>query len=103
MIHHAHFKSYGDGAYLTSIMGGGSRFHPRKANHNPADDLFHMDGLEYYSQMNLMKGGMLFADRLTTVSPRYAKEIQTPEFGCGLDGVVQTRADDIVGLLNGAR
>src|SRR5438876_984996 len=38
---------------------------------------------------------------VTTVSPRYAKEIQTPEFGCGLDGVVQTRADDIVGLLNG--
>jgi starch synthase len=71
------------------------------ARTNLPDDLFHMDGLEYYSQMNLMKGGMLFADRLTTVSPRYAKEIQTPEFGCGLDGVVQTRADDIVGLLNG--
>jgi starch synthase len=60
-----------------------------------------MDGLEYYSQINLMKGGILFADRVTTVSPRYAQEIQTPEFGCGLDGVVQTRAEDIVGLLNG--
>ena len=48
-----------------------------------------------------MKGGILFADRVTTVSPRYAQEIQTPEFGCGLDGVVQTRAEDIVGLLNG--
>ena len=60
-----------------------------------------MDGLEYYSQINLMKGGILFSDRVTTVSPRYAQEIQTPEFGCGLDGVVQTRADDIVGLLNG--
>src|ERR1035437_4500558 len=48
-----------------------------------------------------MKGGILFADRVTTVSPRYAKEIQTPEFGCGLDGVVLTRTDDIVGLLNG--
>jgi starch synthase len=68
---------------------------------NLPEDLFHMDGLEYYSQMNMMKGGILFADRVTTVSPRYAKEIQTPEFGCGLDGVVQTRADDIVGLLNG--
>ncbi len=65
------------------------------------DELNHMDGLEYYSQINLMKGGILFSDRVTTVSPRYAKEIQTPEFGCGLDGVVQTRADDIVGLLNG--
>jgi starch synthase len=71
------------------------------ARTNLPDDLNHIDGLEYYSQINLMKGGILFADRVTTVSPRYAKEIQTPEFGCGLDGVVQARADDIVGLLNG--
>ncbi len=71
------------------------------ARTNLPDELYHVDGLEYYSQINLMKGGILFADRVTTVSPRYAKEIQTPEFGCGLDGVVQTRADDIVGLLNG--
>jgi starch synthase len=71
------------------------------ARTNLPDELYHIDGLEYYSQINLMKGGILFADRVTTVSPRYAKEIQTPEFGCGLDGVVQARADDIVGLLNG--
>jgi 3-oxoacyl-[acyl-carrier-protein] synthase-3 len=44
IVHHAHFKTYGEGAYLTTIMGGGSRFHPRFANHNPEDDLFHMDG-----------------------------------------------------------
>jgi starch synthase len=68
---------------------------------NLPEELNNMDGLEYYSQINFMKGGILFADRVTTVSPRYAKEIQTPEFGCGLDGVVQTRAEDIVGLLNG--
>ncbi len=60
-----------------------------------------MDGLEYYGQINLMKGGILFADRVTTVSPRYAQEIQTPEFGAGLEGVVQTRAEDIAGILNG--
>jgi starch synthase len=71
------------------------------ARTNLPDELYHIDGLEYYSQINLMKGGLLFADRVTTVSPRYAQEIQTPEFGCGLDGVTQTRADDIVGLLNG--
>jgi starch synthase len=65
------------------------------------DELNNMDGLEYYEQVSFMKGGILFADRVTTVSPRYAQEIQTPEFGCGLDGVVQTRAEDIVGLLNG--
>ncbi len=68
---------------------------------NLPDELYHIDGLEYYAQINLMKGGILFSDRVTTVSPRYAQEIQTPEFGCGLDGVVQTRAEDIVGLVNG--
>ncbi len=74
---------------------------PTFARTNLPDELNNIDGLEYYSQINLMKGGILFADRVTTVSPRYAQEIQTPEFGCGLDGVAQTRADDIVGLLNG--
>ncbi len=68
---------------------------------NLPEELNNMDGLEYYSQVSFLKGGILFADRVTTVSPKYAKEIQTPEFGCGLDGVVQTRANDIVGLLNG--
>jgi starch synthase len=65
------------------------------------DELFGMDGLEYYGQVNFLKGGILFSDRVTTVSPNYAKEIQTPEFGCGLEGVVQTRADDLFGLING--
>ncbi|HEU5079355.1 MAG TPA: glycogen synthase GlgA [Opitutaceae bacterium] len=64
-------------------------------------DLMSIDGLEYYGQMSFMKGGILFADRVTTVSPQYAQEIQTPEFGCGLDGVVSSRAEDLVGLLNG--
>ena len=71
------------------------------ARTNLPAELNQMDGLEYYSQINLLKGGILFSDRVTTVSPRYAVEIQTPEFGCGLDGVAQTRADDMVGLLNG--
>jgi starch synthase len=71
------------------------------ARTNLPDELNQIDGIEYYSQINLLKGGILFADRVTTVSPRYAREIQTPEFGCGLDGVAQTRSDDLVGLLNG--
>ncbi len=71
------------------------------ARTNLPDELFTMDGLEYYGQMNLLKGGILFSDRVTTVSPRYALEIQTPEFGCGLEGVVQARADDLSGLING--
>lgn len=71
------------------------------AHTNLPDELNNIDGLEYYNQVNFMKGGILFADQVTTVSPSYAREIQTPEFGCGLDGVVQTRAEDIKGLVNG--
>ncbi len=71
------------------------------ARTNLPDELNSVDGIEFYEQVSFMKAGILFADRLTTVSPQYAQEIQTPEFGCGLEGVVQTRAGDIVGLLNG--
>jgi starch synthase len=71
------------------------------ARMNLPEEMFSMDGLEYYGQVNLLKGGILFADRVTTVSPRYAQEIQTPEFGCGLEGVIQTRIDDLSGLING--
>ena len=56
---------------------------------------------EFYDQINLLKAGLIYSDRVTTVSPRYAKEIETPEFGCGLDGVLRHRKDEIVGILNG--
>lgn len=62
---------------------------------------FTADGVEYYGQVSFLKAGIRFADRLTTVSPRYAREILTPEFGCGLDGLLRARADDLVGILNG--
>jgi starch synthase len=68
---------------------------------NLPDEFRSVDGLEFFGQMNLMKAGLLFADRVTTVSPTYAREIQTPEFGCGLEGVIATRSSDLVGLLNG--
>jgi starch synthase len=68
---------------------------------NLPEELMGIDGVEFYGQMSFMKAGILFSDRVTTVSPRYSREIQTPEFGCGLDGVVATRAEDIVGLING--
>lgn len=68
---------------------------------NLPEELMGIDGVEFYGQMSMMKGGILFSDQVTTVSPRYAREIQTSEFGCGLDGVVASRSDDIVGLLNG--
>jgi starch synthase len=65
------------------------------------DSLFTVDGLEYYGKVNFLKGGLLFADYLTTVSRRYAKEIQTSEYGAGLEGVIRMRADRLVGILNG--
>lgn len=58
-------------------------------------------GLEKDNQMNLLKGGMYHATLLNTVSEGYAREMQTPEFGWGLDGVVRERAADLVGILNG--
>jgi starch synthase len=57
--------------------------------------------LEFYGKINLLKGGILFADALTTVSRKYASEIATPEYGCGLDGVIRLRQTDLHGILNG--
>jgi starch synthase len=66
------------------------------------EDLFRpFGGLEFYGRVNFLKGGISFADAITTVSPRYAEEIQTPEFGAGLDGVLRTRSDRLFGILNG--
>jgi starch synthase len=65
------------------------------------DDLFTMDTLEYYGKLNFLKGGLIYADYLTTVSKRYAKEIQTPEYGSGLEGVIRSRGERLVGILNG--
>jgi len=58
-------------------------------------------GLEFHGKVSFIKAGLKFADRITTVSPTYAKEIATPEFGCGLDGVIRSRGSDVIGILNG--
>ncbi|HSL05857.1 MAG TPA: glycogen/starch synthase, partial [Nitrospiraceae bacterium] len=63
--------------------------------------LFTPAGLEYYGMVNLLKGGIVFADYVTTVSPTYAREILTPEFGFGLEGVLRNRAGRLLGILNG--
>ncbi len=64
-------------------------------------EMARLDAMEFWGQVSFLKGALQFSTRLTTVSPRYAEEIQTPEFGCGLDGVVRYRAADLVGILNG--
>jgi starch synthase len=58
-------------------------------------------GMEFHGQMSMMKAGLSFADHITTVSPSYAAEIATPEFGCGLEGLVQSRVGSVSGILNG--
>ncbi len=58
-------------------------------------------GLEFHGQLSFMKAGLKFADHVTTVSPTYAREIATPEFGCGLDGVIRARSAHVSGILNG--
>jgi starch synthase len=63
--------------------------------------LLNAQGLEFHHQVSFMKGGLKFARRVTTVSPTYAREIATPEFGCGLDGVIRGRGRDVSGILNG--
>lgn len=64
-------------------------------------EVYTMDGMEFYHKMNLMKAGIVFSDEITTVSETYAKEIQTFETGCGLDGVLRHRSDHLTGIING--
>ena len=65
------------------------------------DDFFGIDGVEFHGQVSFLKAGLFYADRITTVSPTYAQEIQQPEQGCGLDGLLRTRAAELIGILNG--
>src|SRR5207249_3830875 len=64
-------------------------------------DYFRPDGAEFYGGLNCLKAGIIFADVITTVSPRYAREITTEAFGCGLDGVLRRRQHLLFGILNG--
>ena len=63
--------------------------------------LFDIDGFEFYNKINLLKGGIVFADYITTVSPTYANEIQTRELGFGLEGLLKLRKNVLSGILNG--
>src|SRR5260370_21742992 len=64
---------------------------------------FETNGREFYGKMSFLKAGLFYASHLTTVSPTYAREILTPEMGCGLDGLLRQRADrgQLTGILNG--
>ncbi len=58
-------------------------------------------GIEFHGKISFMKAGLVFSNKITTVSPTYAQEIRTPEFGCGLEGVLRDRGNDLCGILNG--
>ena len=64
-------------------------------------NLFNFHQLEFHDKLNFLKAGIVFADLLSTVSPSYAREIQTPAFGCGLDGLLRARSGDLRGIVNG--
>lgn len=65
-------------------------------------EAWNMEGVEFYNSFNLLKAGIAYADAITTVSPSYAGEIMTPQFGYGLEGILHRRRDDVRGILNGA-
>jgi starch synthase len=68
---------------------------------NLPPEYFHINGVEFYGGMNCLKSGIAYADLITTVSPRYAREITTEQFGCGLDSILRRRHDRLMGILNG--
>ena len=65
------------------------------------ESVFSVDGLEYYGDVSFLKGGLQMASAITTVSPTYAQEIRTAEFGMGLDGLINARSDNLHGIVNG--
>jgi len=86
-IHNLSYQGLFDPAVLTDVGLG--------------DGLMSVDGMEYWRQASYLKAGVMFSDVITTVSPRYAQEIQTPEYGFGFDGILRSRRDHLVGILNG--
>jgi starch synthase len=69
---------------------------------NLPERFFTLRGVEFFGKLNFLKGGILFADKITTVSERYKREMQTPEYGCGLDAVLRENAFKLTGILHGA-
>jgi starch synthase len=103
------YKKYAESGFsgavsILSIHNLGYQGVYPKENYHYVDlpwELYHHGGFEFYSSINVLKAGITCADRLSTVSPTYAREIQTPELGCSLDGLLRARSAHLVGILNG--
>lgn len=77
-------------------------FGPELYNHTGLSrGLFNAEGVEFWGNINLLKAGLVYSDIITTVSETYGREIQTPEFGCGLEGLLKKRRSDLIGIVNG--
>ncbi|WP_219837782.1 glycogen synthase GlgA [Paenibacillus sp. R14(2021)] len=87
-IHNLKYQGVFGRELLKDLMGSG-------------DELFGSEGIDFYGAGNCMKGGLQYADKLTTVSPTYAEEIQTEYYGEKLDGLLRYRAGDLIGIVNG--
>jgi len=103
-------SSYGDDPAVKdipvvfTIHNMGYHGHFRKsalARAGISEEIYNRGGIEFYGDVNFLKAGIVYSDYLTTVSKKYAEEIRTAEFGFGLEGVVNSRGDRLVGILNG--
>ncbi|NRA98826.1 MAG: glycogen synthase GlgA [Rhodobacteraceae bacterium] len=102
-----YLRAFGGAAWVGSVITvhniafhGLAPAHLRKELRLPADGLT-PEGFEFWGQISTLKAGLNWSDRITTVSPTYARELMTPEFGMGLDGVIRSRAGVLSGILNG--
>ncbi len=83
-------------------LGYQGRFSPVQLGEMGLDgSVMRPDLMEYHGDVNLLKGGLVYADRISTVSRAYAREIQTPEYGFGLDGLLRSRSEVLSGIVNG--
>jgi starch synthase len=120
IIHHHEWQTGLIPAYLKSICRGNSLFSRTAAVftiHNIAyqglfkkekflvtglpQEMYNPEGIEFWERINLMKAGIVYADAVNTVSHKYSEEIQTPEFGYGLEGILRKKKEDLYGILNG--
>jgi len=120
ILHHHEWQTGLIGAYLRSTEGGDPIFSETAVVftiHNIAyqglfrkekfsltglpSEMYSPEGIEFWGRINFMKAGIVYADVINTVSRRYSQEIQTPEYGYGLEGILRKRKDDLYGILNG--
>lgn len=86
-IHNIAFQGLFDPSLMTSLGLSSAQYTP--------------EGMEYFGRIGFLKAGLAFADKITTVSPTYARELMQPEFGMGLEGLLRARSADLTGILNG--